>query len=49
MTDIPPNDPTNNSIADGLLDNPHYTRDLDTPQDLDALARETRWSWRWPG
>lgn len=22
MTDIPPNDPTNNSIADGLLDNP---------------------------
>ncbi|WP_143435929.1 NTP transferase domain-containing protein [Hydrogenophaga sp. IBVHS1] len=31
------------------VDNPHYTRDLDTPQDLDALARETRWSWRWPG
>ncbi|MGE0099547.1 MAG: NTP transferase domain-containing protein [Hydrogenophaga sp.] len=31
------------------VDNPHYTRDLDTPQDLEALARETRWSWRWPG
>lgn len=31
------------------VDNPHYTRDLDTPQDLHALARETRWTWRWPG
>lgn len=31
------------------VDNPHYTRDLDTPQDLLALARETRWTWRWPG
>jgi molybdenum cofactor cytidylyltransferase len=31
------------------VDNAHYTRDLDTPADLDALARETRWSWRWPG
>jgi CTP:molybdopterin cytidylyltransferase MocA len=29
--------------------NPHYTRDLDTPADLDALVRETRWTWRWPG
>lgn len=32
-----------------VVDNPHYTRDLDTPQDLEALTRETRWSWRWPG
>jgi molybdenum cofactor cytidylyltransferase len=31
------------------VDNPHYTRDLDTPDDLNALARETRWTWRWPG
>lgn len=31
------------------VDNLHYTRDLDTPADLQALARETRWSWRWPG
>jgi molybdenum cofactor cytidylyltransferase len=31
------------------VDNPHYTRDLDTPADLDTLVRETRWSWRWPG
>lgn len=30
------------------VDNPHYTRDLDTPADLDALARETGWRWRWP-
>ncbi len=30
------------------VDNPHYTRDLDTPQDLEALARETRWLWRRP-
>lgn len=32
-----------------VVDNPHYTRDLDTPQDLHVLARETRWTWRWPG
>lgn len=31
------------------VDNPHYTRDLDTPADLQELVRETRWSWRWPG
>lgn len=31
------------------VDNPHYTRDLDTPADLEALVRENRWSWRWPG
>ncbi|MCY1553519.1 hypothetical protein D9M68_900120 [compost metagenome] len=31
------------------VDNPHYTRDLDTPDDLNTLARETRWTWRWPG
>ena len=30
------------------VDNPHYTRDLDTPADLDALARETGCRWRWP-
>ncbi len=30
------------------VDNPHYTRDLDTPADLDALARETGWRWGWP-
>lgn len=32
-----------------VVENPHYTRDLDTPADLDALVKETRWSWRWPG
>lgn len=31
------------------VDNPHYTRDLDTPADLEALVRENRWTWRWPG
>ena len=30
------------------VDNPHYTRDLDTPNDLDALARDTGWVCRWP-
>lgn len=30
------------------MDNPHYTRDLDTPEDIDALARETGWTVRWP-
>ncbi|MGE0349981.1 nucleotidyltransferase family protein [Hydrogenophaga sp.] len=30
-------------------ENSHYTRDLDTPEDLNTLARETRWTWRWPG
>lgn len=32
-----------------VVDNPHYTRDLDTPADLDALARDTGWRWAWPG
>ena len=31
------------------VDNPHYTRDLDTPADLDALVRDTGWRWAWPG
>lgn len=31
------------------VDNPHYTRDLDTPADLDALAQATGWRWAWPG
>lgn len=30
------------------VDNPHYTRDLDTRDDLITLARESRWIWRWP-
>jgi len=32
-----------------VVDNLHYTRDLDTPHDLDILARDTGWVWRWPG
>ena len=31
-----------------VVDNPHYTRDLDTPDDLDALRRDTGWVCRWP-
>jgi molybdenum cofactor cytidylyltransferase len=31
------------------VNNPHYTRDLDTPHDLQALAHEMGWAWRWPG
>lgn len=30
------------------VDNPHHTRDLDTPEDLDSLARNTGWVCRWP-
>ena len=30
------------------VDNPHYTRDLDTPEHIDALARETGWIINWP-
>ncbi len=30
------------------VDNPHHTRDLDTPEDVDALARDTGWVCRWP-
>lgn len=30
------------------VDNPHHTRDLDTPEDLDSLARDTGWVCRWP-
>ena len=30
------------------VDNAHFTRDLDTPDDVDALARETGWVCRWP-
>ncbi|MDZ4130215.1 MAG: nucleotidyltransferase family protein [Hydrogenophaga sp.] len=29
-------------------DNAHHTRDLDTPADVDALARDTGWVCRWP-
>lgn len=32
-----------------MSDNPHHTRDLDTPGDVDALARDTGWTCRWPG
>ena len=31
-----------------VVDNPHHTRDLDTPEDVDALARDTGWVCRWP-
>ncbi|WP_291086515.1 nucleotidyltransferase family protein [Hydrogenophaga sp.] len=31
-----------------VVDNPHHTRDLDTPDDLEALARDTGWVCRWP-
>ncbi len=31
-----------------VVDNPHHTRDLDTPADVDALARDTGWTCRWP-
>ncbi|QHE77118.1 nucleotidyltransferase family protein [Hydrogenophaga sp. PBL-H3] len=31
-----------------VVDNPHHTRDLDTPDDLIALARDTGWVCRWP-
>lgn len=31
-----------------VVDNLHYTRDLDTPHDLHALTRDTGWVWRWP-
>ncbi|WP_332741161.1 nucleotidyltransferase family protein [Hydrogenophaga sp.] len=31
-----------------VVDNPHHTRDLDTPEDLVALARDTGWVCRWP-
>lgn len=37
------------AVGGWAVDNPHYTRDLDTPQDLQALAREMGWAWRWPG
>ncbi len=30
------------------VDNPHYTRDLDTPEHIVALARETGWTIKWP-
>lgn len=30
------------------VDNLHYTRDLDTPADLEALAQDTGWRWSWP-
>lgn len=31
-----------------VSNNPHHTRDLDTPGDVDALARDTGWVCRWP-
>lgn len=31
-----------------VVDNPHHTRDLDTPDDVDALACDTGWVCRWP-
>lgn len=30
------------------VDNPRYTRDLDTPEHMDILARETGWVIKWP-
>lgn len=30
------------------VNNPHYTCDLDTPEHVDALARETGWIIKWP-
>lgn len=30
------------------VNNPHHTRDLDTPEDVDALARDTGWRINWP-
>lgn len=32
-----------------VVDNANYTRDLDTPEDLHTLARDTGWVCRWPG
>ena len=32
-----------------VVDNSNYTRDLDTPEDLETLERETGWVCRWPG
>ena len=31
-----------------VVENPHHTRDLDTPDDVDTLARDTGWVCRWP-
>lgn len=31
-----------------VVDNDHYTRDLDTPDDLVALGHETGWAINWP-
>lgn len=31
-----------------LVDNPNHTRDLDTPEDVETLARDTGWTCRWP-
>lgn len=30
------------------VDNPRYTRDLDTPEHVEILARETGWIIKWP-
>ena len=32
-----------------VVDNPNYTRDLDTPEDLQTLRRDTGWVCHWPG
>lgn len=37
-----------NETLKWVVDNPNYTRDLDTPDDIDALARETGWIFNWP-
>jgi molybdenum cofactor cytidylyltransferase len=31
-----------------VVENPHHTRDLDTLDDVDTLARDTGWVCRWP-
>ncbi len=37
-----------NEVVKWEVDNPHYTRDLDTPEHVDTLARETGWIIKWP-
>lgn len=37
-----------NATLHWRVDNDHYTRDIDTPEDLDVLARETGWRLGWP-
>jgi molybdenum cofactor cytidylyltransferase len=36
------------AVLSWSVDNTHHTRDLDTLEDLDRLARDTGWVCRWP-